>query len=93
MAVRPSAHAAMLCKRRSFALYLDSARRRKAALTEEQLPDGTHNAEDAADFIRAACGVRSRSEIDGNRNAQEMLTRITKDYSRWAAANRIPYGE
>lgn len=75
--------AAMLCTEAQFPLYLDYRRRTKNALEWEELPDGTHTAEDAADFIRHACGVQSRAELDHNAQARAMLYRIVKDYNRW----------
>lgn len=86
MALTPIKAAAILCKKPSFARYLDCARRKKNGLTEEQMPDGTHNEEDAADFIRMACGISSRRELGEDRMAQMMLSRIQKDYHRWARA-------
>jgi len=47
------------------------------------LPDGTHKEEDAVDFIRTACGVKSRAEIDHEPRAAHMLRRIITNYRRW----------
>ena len=75
--------AAMLGANSRFQLYLDARKRHRHGLTLEQLPDGTHNAEDAADFIRQACGVESRADIDRDIHAESILRRIVADYSAW----------
>ncbi|WP_129138809.1 hypothetical protein [Modicisalibacter coralii] len=66
-----------------FRLYLDHRRRHAHGLSTEQLPDGTHSEEDVAEFIREACGVTSRAEIDHNPDARAMLDRIVSDYQLW----------
>jgi len=78
-----SKRAALLGTNPRFRLYLDQRRRHGQGLSREQLPDGTHTEADAADFIRDACGVTSRAEIDHNPAAREMLDRIVADYQRW----------
>lgn len=82
---RHARRAAMLCQESLFTLYLDHRRRTKNELAFSQLPDGTHTPEDAADFVRHACGVKSRAELDLNDNARArtMLYRIIRDYEKW----------
>lgn len=82
--------AAMLCQNPRFCLYLDARRRQANGLALEALPDGTHAAEDAADFIRHACGVTTRALLDADRHqeARAMLDRIVADYQRWERAQR-----
>ncbi|MDN3525654.1 hypothetical protein QWY79_10300 [Halomonas sabkhae] len=75
--------AGMLCNLPAFGLYLDARARRDKGLTVEQLPDGTHNAEDAADAVRRACGVGSRADLDHNEQAAAMYKRIVADFGRW----------
>ena len=75
--------AAMLGANPRFQLYLDARKRHRHGLTLEQLPDGTHNEEDAADFIRQCCGVESRADIDRDIHAESILRRIVADYSAW----------
>lgn len=75
--------AAMLGSNPRFRLYLDDRKRQRHNLTLEQLPDGTHSEEDAADTIRQACGIESRLELDINHEARRMLDRIVADYQSW----------
>ena len=75
--------AAMLGANSRFQLYLDHRRRHREGLTPDQLPDGTHDEQDAADAIRQACGIESRRELDTNDEARQMLERIVADYSAW----------
>lgn len=75
--------AGMLCQERRFGLYLDQRRRQNNELTHAQLPDGTHTPEDCADWLRWACGVKSRAEIDHSARARVMLVRILNDYEKW----------
>lgn len=75
--------AAMLGANPRFQLYLDARKRHRHGLTLEQLPDGTHNEEDAADFIRCCCSVESRADIDGDMDAEAWLRRIVADYQAW----------
>ena len=51
---RLARQAAMLCQDPAFRLYLDRRRRHKQGLTEAQLPDGTHNEQDARDCLAEA---------------------------------------
>lgn len=81
--------AAMLCQNKRFGLYLDQRRRQVQALEFRQLPDGTHTQEDCEDWLRAACGVKSRAELDHNDEARAMLDRIMADYSKWERQQRL----
>lgn len=81
--------AAMLCQNPRFGIYLDRRQRQRLALEYAELPDGTHNTDDRADFIRRTCGVESRAEIDHNEQARAMLDRITADYQRWERFERM----
>ena len=83
MGGRQARRAAMLCNDARFRLYLDARRRHRNRMTREQLPDGTHSSDDAADFIRDACGVSSRAALDHDINAEYMFRRIVEDYNRW----------
>lgn len=80
--------AAMLCQNPRFGLYLDHRRRQANAMEYRELPDGTHNADDCADWLRAACGVKSRAELDHVAEASNMLARIVNDYQRWERKQR-----
>lgn len=75
--------AAMLCQDSGFRLYLDRRRRAKHNMTEFQLPDGTHNAEDARDWLCAACQIQSRAELDHNPTAAATFHRIQKRFFTW----------
>ncbi|WP_299259793.1 hypothetical protein [uncultured Kushneria sp.] len=75
--------AVMMCKNERFRLYLDQAKRARHGLAPEQLPDGTHSEEDAADVIRKACGVESRGRLDSSHSAAQMFDRIVSDYQAW----------
>ncbi|GHA85273.1 hypothetical protein [Modicisalibacter luteus] len=83
-----SRRAALLGTNERFRLYLDHRCRHGHGLSETQLPDGTHTEQDVADFLRKACGVKSRAEIDYNDRARAMLDRIVADYQRWERAQR-----
>lgn len=80
---RLAREAAMLGDLPVFGLYLDARRRRQHGMTEDQLPDGTHTPEDAADAIRRACGVQSRAELDHNESAAAVFRRIVADFGSW----------
>ncbi|MBZ5489163.1 hypothetical protein HW452_16710 [Halomonas aquamarina] len=80
--------AAMLCQNQRFWLYLDQRRRRVHQVPYEQMPDGTHSREDSEDWLRDACGVQSRAEIDHNDDARVMLDRIMSDYNKWERKQR-----
>lgn len=79
--------AAMLCQDATFRLYLDRRRRYKLELTEHQLPDGTHNEQDARDWLIAACQVQSRAELDHNQQAAQTFRVIRNRFNRWRAKN------
>ena len=93
MGGRQARRAAMLCNDARFRLYLDARRRHRNGLTLDQLPDGTHSAEDAADFIRDACGVTSRAALDHNAQARQMFVRIVEDYNRWQRRQQQTRGQ
>ncbi|GEN25425.1 hypothetical protein HCU01_33740 [Halomonas cupida] len=80
--------AAMLCRDPVFQLYLDRRRRHKFDLTEQQLPDGTHNEQDARDWLVAACKIQSRAELDHNRQAEQTFRIIRNRFNRWKARNK-----
>lgn len=75
--------AAMLCQDAMFQLYLDRRRRAKFGIEENALPDGTHNAEDARDWICAACQIKSRAELDHNPVAAATFRRIRQRFLTW----------
>lgn len=81
--------AALLCQNKRFGLYLDNRRRQANALEYRQLPNGTHSPEDCVDWLRKACGIESRAELDHNAQAHEMLERIVADYQRWERQERM----
>lgn len=80
--------AAMLCQDRAFQLYLDRRRRAKFGIDESALPDGTHNAEDARDWLIAACKIQSRAELDSNPAACQTFRMIRNRFNRWRAKQK-----
>lgn len=80
--------AAMLCQDKAFQLYLDRRRRYKHQLAESQLPDGTHTAEDARDWLIAACKINSRAELDSNPAACQMFRMIRNRFNHWRARQK-----
>lgn len=80
--------AAMLCQDPVFRLYLDRRRRHKHGLSESQLPDGTHNEQDARDWLCQACGITSRAELDHNAYAAATFKGIRARFGRWRATQR-----
>lgn len=82
--------AAMLCREERFWLYLDRRRRHKFGLSEQELPDGTHNEQDSRDWLCAACGIESRAELDHNYRAAEIFHGIRQRFGRWVY--RLPAG-
>ena len=81
--------AARLCQNPRFWLYLDHRWRAKNALEYRQFPDGTFKAAGAARWLRKACGIQSRAELDHNDDARAMLERIVADYQRWERQERM----
>jgi len=79
--------AAMLCQDRAFQLYLDKRRRYKQGMSEAQLPDGTHNADDARDWLCAACGIESRAELDHSAKAAATFRTIQQRFGKWRYLN------
>lgn len=84
--------AARLCAAEGFRLYLDQAKRARHEIHTNALPDGTHQIEDAQDFLRKACRVTSSIELDGDEQAAHMLRRIIRDYRRWQVAGGYSRG-
>jgi hypothetical protein len=80
--------AAMLCRDARFRLYLDRRRRHKFGLSEQDLPDGTHNEQDARDWLCAACGIQSRAALDHQEQAATMFRTIRQRYGRWRLQSR-----
>ncbi|SHE99459.1 hypothetical protein SAMN02745148_01545 [Modicisalibacter ilicicola DSM 19980] len=80
--------AAMLCQDRRFQLYLDRRRRYKLGMTESALPDGTHNEQDARDWLCQVCGIESRAELDHNSHAAGMFRTIRHRFNRWNAREK-----
>lgn len=72
--------AALLCQDEQFRLYLDRRRRAKFNLN---IPDGTHTAEDARDFICSACGIESRAQLDHDQAAAQMYRIIKHHFQKW----------
>jgi len=75
--------AAMLCQETAFRLYLDRRRRHKFGMAESDLPDGTHDEQDARDWLCAACGIESRAELDHNQRATATFQSIRQRFNRW----------
>ncbi|WP_133241041.1 hypothetical protein [Kushneria phyllosphaerae] len=72
--------AGILCRDPMFGLYLDQRARSKFGA---DVADGTHNEQDARDWICRACGVESRREIDGSPQARATLRTISDRFSAW----------
>lgn len=81
--------AAMLCQNPRFWLYLDHRWRAKNALECREFPDGTFKAAGATRWLRKACGIQSRAELDHNPEARAMLERVIADYQRWERQVRL----
>lgn len=77
--------AAMLCQDTEFGLYLDRRARHKFGA---DVPDGTHNQQDARDFIVQACGIQSRAELDHNRRAAYVFNQIYRRFLRYKAQSQ-----
>lgn len=77
--------AGILCNDPAFHLYLDRRRRAKFGIAEQDLPDGTHNADDARDWLVAACKIQSRRELDTNVEANRTFRMIRNRFQRWRA--------
>ena len=80
--------AAMLCQNKRFWLYLDHRWRAKNALEYREFPDGTFQAAGAARWLRKACGIQSRAELDHNPEAAAMLEKVLAAYSKWERGQR-----
>ncbi|MEQ4541177.1 MAG: hypothetical protein ABN479_19790 [Billgrantia sp.] len=85
---RLARQAAMLCQDPAFRLYLDRRRRHKLGMTETALPDGTHNEQDARDWLCAACGIQSRAELDHDGRAVGVYKRIVRRFNHWRARTK-----
>lgn len=72
--------AGILCSDSMFWLYLD---RRARTRFGNDVPDGTHIERDAADWVRRACNVTTRSDIDRNPAAVKMLVGIRSRFEHW----------
>lgn len=77
--------AGILCRDPAFRLYLD---RRARAKFGADVPDGTHTDQDASEWIRKACRVSSRAEIDTNQQAAATFRLIQNRFNRWRARNK-----
>ncbi|WP_447529844.1 hypothetical protein [Vreelandella sp. TE19] len=75
--------AAMLCQDSAFQLYLDRRRRAKNGIDESALPDGTHNSDDARDWLITACKIQSRAELDSNHQARQTFRTIRNRFNQW----------
>ncbi|WP_447894267.1 hypothetical protein [Vreelandella sp. GE22] len=75
--------AAMLCQDSAFQLYLDRRRRAKNGIDESALPDGTHNSDDARDWLVTACNIQSRAELDSNHQARQTFRTIRNRFNQW----------
>ncbi|WP_280570660.1 hypothetical protein [Chromohalobacter sp. 296-RDG] len=80
--------AAMLCQDAAFRLYLDRRRRHKFGIAARDLPDGTHNEQDARDWLCQACGIQSRAELDTKAESEHAFHHICNRFNRWKAKNR-----
>jgi hypothetical protein len=80
--------AAMLCQNKRFWLYLDQRWRAKNALEYREFPDGTFKAAGAVRWLRKACGIQSRAELDHNPEAAAMLEKVLAAYSKWERGQR-----
>ncbi|MFJ5535970.1 hypothetical protein [Vreelandella titanicae] len=80
--------AAMLCQDRAFQLYLDRRRRAKFGIEPSVLPDGTHNEQDARDWLIAACQINSRAELDSNPAARQTFRIIRNRFNLWRAKEK-----
>lgn len=74
--------AGVLCRDPAFRLYLD---RRARAKFGADVPDGTHNEQDARDWLCQACGIQSHAELEQNRQAKATFRRIRNRFTRWRA--------
>ena len=64
--------AGILCRSRNFHVWL-----RK----ETELPVGGED--DAVEAIHRICHISSRTELNGNKNAQQKFDEMVEDYERW----------
>ena len=64
--------AGILCRSREFLLWLKK---------ENELT--VHSEDDAVDAIHRICGINSRTELNGNKDAQQKFDEMVKDYEQW----------
>ncbi|UQI42504.1 hypothetical protein [Vreelandella venusta] len=81
--------AAMLCQNPRFWLYLDNRWRSRNALEYREYPDGTFKAAGATRWLRKACGILSRAELDHNAEAAAMLEKVMASYQAWERQQRL----
>ena len=73
--------AVMLCKNTDFWRYLDI---RVSAKTGCPIPLGTHNEQDAKEWILKACGhLTTRSQIDHCPTASKNIKTIFSSFNKW----------
>lgn len=78
--------AALLCQDPQFHLFLD---RYRSYIREIEIPDGTHNADDAREAILTACRIRSRKLLDHDLMAQGMFMKIVAKFNEWKVDGRL----
>lgn len=72
--------AAMLCQDSTFRLYLD---RRCQSKFKMDIADGTHTEEDATIWLKQACNIKSRRELDHNKEAAQQYGKIMNHFNKW----------
>lgn len=82
--------AGILCRDPTFRRYLDQRARAKFGA---DVPDGTHTEQDAGDWIRKACHVANRAEIDTNQQAAATFRLIQNRFNRWRARRPNDQGD
>lgn len=75
--------AAILGADQTFHRYLEARLRWERGMTQDQLPNGTCIAQDAADFIREKCDITSRAELDYRPQAAATFYRIRNHWLAW----------
>ena len=64
--------AGILCRTREFQVWLKQ---------ENKLT--VHSEDEAVEAIHRICGINSRTELNGNRDAQQKVDEMVKDYDQW----------
>lgn len=77
--------AGILCRDPAFRRYLEQRARAKFGA---DVPDGTHTEQDAGEWMRKACRVRSRSRLDTDQQAAATFRLIQNRFNRWRAKKR-----